>query len=362
MLNRCVISVFFFSLLGCGNPDGDRVVSAEPVAVAATSSTTFEGDRRAVSSRFTSSTVDGATNWSSRDGEDGPPSDPCRSSEIGHGYTTGEISSGGNTYAFELYRPSAHNKEAVPLVTNWHGLGSNGPQQMAFSGYAELAEEEGFVVVAPTGLVGWKNPDRTNWELQQRQQTGRDDVQMAADLIDLVATMVCIDLDRVYATGMSNGGYFSSLLACRLNERIAATFSVAAVIFPDDCQASRALGVGAIHGTDDVVVPFNGGGTSVLGQDQLFELVMPEQMKKFANQFDCEFSREELVGRETRLTVYSSCKDGVEVRFWEVDGGGHTWPGSPFAKAFEDRLGYATDDFDATRQGYQFMSRYSLPR
>jgi polyhydroxybutyrate depolymerase len=233
---------------------------------------------------------------------------------------------------------------------------------MAFSGYAELAEEEEFVVVAPTGLVGSNTLTGANWELPQNQQAGRDDVQMAADLIDLVATMVCIDLDRVYATGMSNGGYFSSLLACRLNERIAAIFSVAAVMFPDDCQASRAMGVGAIHGTDDVVVPFGGGGVSVLGQAPLFELVMPEQMKKFANEFDCEFTREKLVGRETRLTVYSSCKDGVEVRFWAVEGGGHTWPGSPFAKVLEDRLGYSTDDFDATRQGYQFMSRYSLSR
>lgn len=362
MLNRCVISVFFFSLLGCGNSDGDRVISSGPVAVAVTSSTEYEGDRRTVSSRFTSPTVDAATNSSVIDGKNGSPSDPCLSSEVGHGYTNGEISSGGNTYAFELYRPSTHNKEAVPLVTNWHGLGSNGPQQMAFSGYAELAEEEEFVVVAPTGLVGSNTLTGANWELPQNQQAGRDDVQMAADLIDLVATMVCIDLDRVYATGMSNGGYFSSLLACRLNERIAAIFSVAAVMFPDDCQASRAMGVGAIHGTDDVVVPFGGGGVSVLGQAPLFELVMPEQMKKFANEFDCEFTREKLVGRETRLTVYSSCKDGVEVRFWAVEGGGHTWPGSPFAKVLEDRLGYSTDDFDATRQGYQFMSRYSLSR
>lgn len=362
MLNRYVISVFFFSLLGCGNSDDDRVISSGPVAVAVTSSTEYEGDRRTVSSRFTSPTVDAATNSSVIDGKNGSPSDPCLSSEVGHGYTNGEISSGGNTYAFELYRPSTHNKEAVPLVTNWHGLGSNGPQQMAFSGYAELAEEEEFVVVAPTGLVGSNTLTGANWELPQNQQAGRDDVQMAADLIDLVATMVCIDLDRVYATGMSNGGYFSSLLACRLNERIAAIFSVAAVMFPDDCQASRAMGVGAIHGTDDVVVPFGGGGVSVLGQAPLFELVMPEQMKKFANEFDCEFTREKLVGRETRLTVYSSCKDGVEVRFWAVEGGGHTWPGSPFAKVLEDRLGYSTDDFDATRQGYQFMSRYSLSR
>lgn len=362
MLNRCVISVFFFSLLGCGNSDDDRVISSGPVAVAVTSSTEYEGDRRTVSSRVTSPTVDAATNSSVIDGKNGSPSDPCLSSEVGHGYTNGEISSGGNTYAFELYRPSTHNKEAVPLVTNWHGLGSNGPQQMAFSGYAELAEEEEFVVVAPTGLVGSNTLTGANWELPQNQQAGRDDVQMAADLIDLVATMVCIDLDRVYATGMSNGGYFSSLLACRLNERIAAIFSVAAVMFPDDCQASRAMGVGAIHGTDDVVVPFGGGGVSVLGQAPLFELVMPEQMKKFANEFDCEFTREKLVGRETRLTVYSSCKDGVEVRFWAVEGGGHTWPGSPFAKVLEDRLGYSTDDFDATRQGYQFMSRYSLSR
>ena len=355
VLNRCAISVVFF-VVGCASPGDDGVA---PDTSAATASLSQEvGGSSATSAKVVAQTpsapVDPGTD-SLTASEDREPDDLCPSSPVEHGYSSLEIVSGGNTYSFELYRPSSHIAGSAPLVTNWHGLGSNGSQQMSFSGYAELAEEKGFVVVAPTGIGKL-------WELPLIDQKGRDDVQMAAELIDLVATKVCVDLERVYATGMSNGGYFSSVLACRLSDRIAATFSVAAVIFPDDCQPRRPVAVGAIHGTDDVVVPFYGGGESVLGRMPLFELVMPDEMKKFAVEFECATTNREAVGQQTQLTVYSSCKDGVEVQFWAVQGGGHTWPGSPVAKALEDRMGFATEDFDATRDGYEFMSRYSLSK
>ncbi len=360
MLTRSAISLFFLVLLSCASPSRDGVSAVAPDASAPTASTAHEVDRSSTTSakvvvQTPSASVDPTTTNSSIDSEDREPNDPCRSSMVDHGYSSAEFVSGGNTYSFELYRPSSHVTGAVPLVTNWHGLGSNGPQQMAFSGYAELAEEEGFVVVAPTGIG-------ERWELPLIDQEGRDDVRMAAELIDLVATKVCIDLSRVYATGMSNGGYFSSVLACRLSDRVAATFSVAGVIFPDDCQPRRPIAVGAVHGTADSVVPFHGGGTSTLGQHPLFDLVMPNEIRKFAAKFECETTTQRRVGQETQLTTYSLCRDDVEVRFWAVEGGGHTWPGSPVAKLLEDRLGYATEDFDATEQGYQFMSRYSLPR
>ena len=53
-----------------------------------------------------------------------------------------------------------------------------------------------------------------------------DDVGFIEALIDELANSYAINLDRVYATGMSNGGFMSFLLACQLSEKIAAVASV----------------------------------------------------------------------------------------------------------------------------------------
>jgi len=46
--------------------------------------------------------------------------------------------------------------------------------------------------------------------------------------------------------------------------------------------------------------------------------------------------------------------------FDEVQGGGHTWPSSPLASLTGGVLGYTTDDIDATRDGWAFMSQFTL--
>lgn len=286
---------------------------------------------------------------------------------MGRGSSVGVVESGGNSYEFQLFVPSSYEGRAVPLVLEFHGLGSDGPAQNGFSGYSALAIKEGFVVVSPTGIPA-VGEDLNSWELAQFDIEGRDDVQMTSDLIDRVASMVCVDQTRVYATGLSNGGYFSALLACRMADRIAATFSVAAISHPDDCEPSRPIAMGAVHGTADEVVPYAGGQSSlVTTQEQVeefgdfFTQVMPDEAAEFAADFGCSTVTDVEIGTDVTLRTHGDCNGGVEVRFYTVEGGGHTWPGSALATALEGALGYATTDIDATDDGWAFLSQYSLP-
>ena len=295
---------------------------------------------------------------------------PCEGGGAGSGALASTLTSGSLEYAYDLFVPSSYDHTPIPLVMEFHGLGSSGPGQSGFSGYSALAIKEGFAVVSPTGLPG-EGDDRNSWELAQLDVAGRDDVQMASDLIDEIAAQLCIDESRVYATGLSNGGYFSALLACELSDRIAATFSVAAISHPDGCEPTRPVAMGAIHGTADEVVPFAGGGSVLLTDDldpevratfeEFFDQVMPDEAAEFAADFACATVVEESIGVETMLTRYTDCEGGVEVRFYAVEGGGHTWPGSSLAEAFASSLGYPTEDIDATADGWAFMSQYSLP-
>ena len=52
-----------------------------------------------------------------------------------------------------VFVPSVYAGSPLPVVIDWHGLGSNGPQQAMYSGYESVAEAEGFIVVHPTGVA-----------------------------------------------------------------------------------------------------------------------------------------------------------------------------------------------------------------
>ena len=173
---------------------------------------------------------------------------------------------------------------------------------------------------------------------------------------------MCIDRSRVYSTGMSNGGFFTSVLVCELSDVIAAAVAVAGVTHPESCTPSRPVPFLAFHGTDDGVVPYDGGGKSVLTGDvtvPFFEQVMPEEFAEFANDFECAGSSESEVTADVMLRSWAGCAGGVELGFYTIAGGGHTWPGSKASNALAV-LGVTNMDIDATRVAWDFFSRHSL--
>lgn len=276
------------------------------------------------------------------------------------GLQTGTITSAGLEYDFQFIVPSSYDGTTpTPMVLDFHGLGSNGPQQAVFSGVAAQAELAGFIAVEPTGLpLG--GDDRNSWELPQFDTPGRDDVQMVVDLIDFISQNVCVDPGRIYSMGMSNGGLFTSELVCDLSERIAAAVSVAGVTHDDSCDPTRAVPYLAFHGIDDTTVPFNGGGESSLGASEFFEQVMPEEFSQFADDFGCTGSEDSAVTAEITLTSYVGCNDDVELGFYAIAGAGHTWPGSPISASIPS-LGVTNTDISATDLAWEFFQQNSLP-
>src|SRR4029079_6232387 len=90
-------------------------------------------------------------------------------------------------------------------------------------------------------------------------------IAFVRDLLDKVESDLCVDPKWVFATGMSNGAAFPSLLACAMPDRITAIAPVAATVYPQACGADRAIPVISFRGTEDPCVPY-GGGTSQCGQ------------------------------------------------------------------------------------------------
>ena len=273
------------------------------------------------------------------------------------------LESGGNTYEFSVTIPSDYLVgEPNPMIINYHGLGSNGFEQSALSLLTSKTSRH--ITVHPTGQTGFPD-NRNSWGLAAGEE-GRDDLAFSEDLIDWISERVCVDQNRIYAMGMSNGAFMSASIVCNLPDRFAAAASVAGVSFPEgNCNPDSATPFIAFHGTDDTVVPFNGGGFSTLsGVDSdepnpFFEQIMPEEFSQFASEFSCGDAVAEDFSETVIKYNYPDCENSAELAFYEVGGGGHSWPGSVISLAIPS-LGPTNMEIDATQTIIDFFDRHSL--
>ena len=253
-------------------------------------------------------------------------------------------------YIPELYDGTT----TVPLVLNFHGYGSNAAQQMFYGDFRDIADTEGFLLVHPEGTTFIGNQF---WNVGFPGLSSTiDDVGFTEALIDELATLYAIDLDRVYATGMSNGGFMSFLLACQLSEKIAAVASVTGSMTQDtfdDCNAQHPTPVLQIHGTDDGVVLYNGNNLSIPIADVISYWVdynNCETTPTTTTLPDVDVSD----GSTVEHSVYEDGDNGITTEHMKVIGGGHTWPGSVINTAGTNQ------DIDASMEIWLFFSRYDI--
>jgi polyhydroxybutyrate depolymerase len=268
--------------------------------------------------------------------------------------TNGKVVSSGQDRRYLLFVPTTYDAaRPTPLVISIHGYSEWPAHQAQISGWSDLAQEYGFLVVYPEG-IGF--PRR--WRAGSQSGDPLVDVRFISDLIDELERQYNIDRTRIYANGLSNGGGMSILLGCTLADRITAIGSVSGgYLYPlDECRPSRPVPMIAFHGTADPIVPYLG------GPSRYFDLpfpAIPEWVSARAKLNGCGSSPEELpVSGEASGIRYSGCDQGADVVFYMIDGGGHSWPGGePLPKWI---AGPTTQDIDATRVMWEFFSRFSI--
>ena len=350
-------------LLAAGCSSGSSTAESDPSTNLSSTSTTAAASSTSLSLSTTSTTSEA----SSSTVPDSDQSDAATCTDRQPGSTGITVTEESVTYTVQVFVPSAYGSGLTPAVINWHGLGSTGQQQAFLTDYENLAESEGFVVVHPTGVSNDVSGDARGWELAQFDTVGRDDVAMAEVLIDQLIDDFCVDPNRVYSTGMSNGGFFTSRLVCEMADRIAAAVSVGGISHYDECRPDRPVPFMAFHGTDDGVVPFAGGESSLASPESppalqaFFDQVMPDEFAEFSTDFGCATTPAVTeVTPEVIRYDYTGCDGDVPMTFIEIVGGGHTWPGSPLGPLMEGFVGVTTDDISATAAGWAFMSQFSL--
>jgi polyhydroxybutyrate depolymerase len=245
--------------------------------------------------------------------------------------------------------PDYDNEDAFrPLVLNLHGYGSNARNQAAYSRLHAKADEAGFIVVTPDGAG---TPQQWN----NLQLDGLpDDVAFISELLDQLEETLCIDSERVYATGISNGSAFAQRLACLLPDRIAGVAAVAAHVYPVVCNGTAPVPIIAFHGTADACVPYEGGVTTC-GRGNLPVPPVETAAASWAKHNGCASEPAHTqVSEHVRAIKYSGCTDNADVVLYAVEGGGHTWPGSVDVP----RLGAVTSEVDATDLMWEFFEAH----
>lgn len=194
----------------------------------------------------------------------------------------------------------------VPLVVDLHGLTSSAGAQAAISGWRRKADAEGFIVAHPQGLnASWNGGDLCCGD---SQRTGVDDEGFVRALVARLRADACIDPARVYATGLSNGGAMSHLLACNAADLFAATAPVSMGNGTRPCEPSRPVSVVMTRGTRDTLVAFEGG---------LFPGAR-EDFEAWAERNGCQGEPEP---HGALCEAYTRCEAGVEVVACAIDAG-----------------------------------------
>jgi polyhydroxybutyrate depolymerase len=234
----------------------------------------------------------------------------------------GSIESGGIVRSYQVHVPARKASQALPLVLVLHGGRGDGAGMRDLTGMDSSADTAGFIVVYPDGLQkqwadgrGATNPEKA----------GVNDVTFLSSLVKQLSSELNADPKRIYATGISNGGFMSARLACDASSVFAAVAVVAATI-PENvrtnCKPSRAVPFMLIHGTADTFVP-EVGGTIVKGEggeaaSTTQTVALWRDLNKCSSAAKISEFNPANDGTSITLERYTGCASGSEVAFYRV--------------------------------------------
>jgi polyhydroxybutyrate depolymerase len=233
--------------------------------------------------------------------------------------------------SYILYVPDSVNwSQPVPLVFVFHGGTGNRESAIRMSGFNEVADQNGFMVVYPNGTGRLSDEKLLTWNggtcCGYAQEKGVDDVGFVRAVITDVQTLATIDEKRIYATGLSNGGILSHRLACEAADIFAAVAPVAGTLNFVPCQPAQPISVIEFHGTEDQHILYDGGAGPEALVDVGFASVS-DSVEFWVSANACNPEPETRLLETTQHEVWTGCTDSTAVELYTIIGGGHAWPG-----------------------------------
>jgi len=154
-----------------------------------------------------------------------------------------------------IYNPKTDSGKILPLVFVFHGGGGTAKNIMKETGFNDISEKEKFIVVYPNGMnKGWNDGRK-----EPIEKTKYNDIEFISKLFEKIKKDYRIDTNRIFSTGISNGGFFSFYLTYKLSDIFLAIAPVTANI-PENISGEYNPGYPVsmmlINGTSDPLIKY----------------------------------------------------------------------------------------------------------
>lgn len=253
---------------------------------------------------------------------------PCVSNCLRPGDYTIATVSGGLLRSYLVHVPASYTgNTAVPLLLDLHGFSSYAADERKYSGQLQQSDRRGFIAVWPDGVA-------LSWNAYGCCFVGNavsiDDVGFLRSVIVAMKGRANIDGDRVFVTGISNGGGMAQRMACEAADLVRAVASVSFPLNTQQCTPAKPIGVTEIAATGDGTIAYAGNSSSVplLPNDTLGVPLGVQGAKDSLAEWKAidgcsgDAVRTQLLA-DVAAEEYRNCNAGVRVGLVTITGGKH---------------------------------------
>lgn len=282
---------------------------------------------------------------------------PDAPADLSTGETTRTLTHDGLERSYILYVPTSIQWDRpVPLVFVFHGGTGNARSAIVMSGFNDIADQNGLVVVYPNGTGRLSGDKLLTWNAGSccayAQENDVNDVGFVRAIVTDMQSLVNIDAKRIYAAGMSNGGMLTQRLACEATDIFAAVASVAGTLNFSQCHPSQPISVIEFHGTADQHVPYDGG----LGPESLVGVdfaPVQESVGFWVTSNGCQSEPQVNSFDDIQHEAWTGCTASTSVELYTIIDGGHSWPGGNTERS--------TQSISASQLIWEFFAAHPKP-
>ena len=242
----------------------------------------------------------------------------------------------------------------APLVSVMHGYSSRASSIAGYSGFKEVADREKFIVAFPQGTTDAEGYPFFNVGYAFHDDVSVNDLGFIRFVVETLQDDYAASRQHVFATGMSNGGDMSFYLACEASDIFAAFAPVAGTMMQhifQACSPEAHRPIMAVNGTADDVTYFNGDLENQDGWGIYLDMPTIVDLWRGLGQLDKaeESNLPDLApndGSQVVLKRYFSDEHPREFLLYQVENGGHDWPGV-----------WGNMDLDTTGEIWKFFTK-----
>ncbi|HCL63744.1 MAG TPA: polyhydroxybutyrate depolymerase [Rhizobium sp.] len=284
---------------------------------------------------------------------------------VSPGYHQLSMRSGGLDRQAVLFVPASYSgKVKVPVVFDLHGSNSYPRAQIARSRWDDVADREGFLLVAPQGGLDGKVEGTHAWNVPGvTPGEGPDDGAFLKDVVETVKDRFCVDPGRIYASGYSGGGRMLSQYICNgyadftsagfvMSLRAGYPLEKDGIWQPESqsCHPAAPVSIIAFWGSKDNINPFAGGGGAY------WQYSGETALRRWAELNDCQGDMKVTKGERISSAEFDTCKGGARILSYMITDGSHSWPGRSVGFAVGGSSDQATREVDAAGRMWSFFS------